>query len=64
MGDGVAPNLHAWLVAEFADFVNRYSVPFRFAGKTLLVRDPVAGGRGFLVPDVEGQPRVHVGFEG
>jgi len=24
---------------------NRYSVPFRFAGKTVLVREPVAGGR-------------------
>jgi len=24
---------------------NRYSVPFRFAGKTLLVREPVASGR-------------------
>src|SRR2546427_755532 len=24
---------------------NRYSVPFRFAGKTLLVREPVTGGR-------------------
>src|SRR5258708_29193251 len=24
---------------------NRYSVPFRFAGKTVLVREPVTGGR-------------------
>jgi hypothetical protein len=24
---------------------NRYSVPFRHAGKTVLVREPVAGGR-------------------
>ena len=32
---------------------NRYSVPFRFAGKTLLVREPVSGGRIEIYSDVK-----------
>lgn len=32
---------------------NRYSVPFRFAGKTLLVREPVAGGRIEIYSDIQ-----------
>jgi len=32
---------------------NRYSVPFRFAGKTLLVREPVASGRIEIYSDVK-----------
>ena len=31
---------------------NRYSVPFRFAGKTVLVREPVAGGRIEIYSDI------------
>jgi hypothetical protein len=32
---------------------NRYSVPFRFAGKTVLVREPVTGGRIEIYSDVK-----------
>src|SRR5260370_16598346 len=32
---------------------NRYSVPFRFAGKTLLVREPVSGGRIEIYSDIK-----------
>jgi len=32
---------------------NRYSVPFRFAGKTLLVREPVSAGRIEIYSDVK-----------
>jgi hypothetical protein len=32
---------------------NRYSVPFRFAGKTLLVREPVTGGRIEIYSDIK-----------
>jgi len=32
---------------------NRYSVPFRFAGKTVLVREPVNGGRIEIYSDVK-----------
>ena len=32
---------------------NRYSVPFRHAGKTVLVREPVAGGRIEIYHDIE-----------
>lgn len=32
---------------------NRYSVPFRFAGKTVLVREPVSGGRIEIYSDVK-----------
>jgi hypothetical protein len=33
---------------------NRYSVPFRFAGKTVLVREPVTGDRIEIYSDVKG----------
>jgi len=32
---------------------NRYSVPFRFAGKTVLVREPVSGGRIEIYSDIK-----------
>jgi hypothetical protein len=32
---------------------NRYSVPWRFAGKTVLVREPVSGGRIEVYSDVK-----------
>jgi hypothetical protein len=32
---------------------NRYSVPFRFAGKTLLVREPVSRGRIEIYSDIK-----------
>lgn len=32
---------------------NRYSVPFRFAGKTVLVREPVTGGRMEIYSDIK-----------
>jgi hypothetical protein len=32
---------------------NRYSVPFRFAGKTVLVREPVTGGRIEIYSDIK-----------
>jgi len=32
---------------------NRYSVPFRFAGKTVLVREPVTGGRIEIHSDIK-----------
>lgn len=32
---------------------NRYSVPFRFAGKTVLVREPVSGGRIQIYSDIQ-----------
>jgi hypothetical protein len=32
---------------------NRYSVPFRFAGKTVLVREPVSGGRIEIYSDIQ-----------
>jgi transposase len=32
---------------------NRYSVPFRFAGKTVLVREPVIGGRIEIYSDIQ-----------
>src|SRR5436305_12382778 len=32
---------------------NRYSVPFRFAGKTVVVREPVTGGRIEIYSDIK-----------
>jgi hypothetical protein len=32
---------------------NRYSVPFRFAGKTVLVREPVTSGRIEIYSDIK-----------
>jgi len=33
---------------------NRHSVPFRFAGKTVLVREPVTGGRIEIYREIKG----------